>query len=1117
MIVSAPDTAFQLEFPAQLPITEHVDEIVELLGKHRVVVVAGETGSGKTTQLPKICLAAGLGVSGMIGHTQPRRLAARSVASRIAQELNVTLGQEVGFAVRFTDRVSDATRIKLVTDGLLLTEIRHDRMLSRYDVIIVDEAHERSLNVDFLLGYLKRLLAKRADLKLIITSATIDVEAFSRHFDDAPIVEVGGRTYPVTTHYREPENAEDGPLTGLLEALEDIETGPQMAARDVLAFFPGEREILEAARILRREAGERLEILPLYARLSNADQQRVFSPGKQRRIVLATNVAETSLTVPNIGYVIDTGTARISRYSYRSKLQRLPIEAISQASANQRAGRCGRIAPGVCFRLYSEEDFNSRPAFTDPEIKRTNLASVVLQMRAFRLGNPRTFPFLEPPDPKAIRDAERLLDELGATDQHGLTATGRLMARLPVDPRLARMLVAADQHRSLTEMLVIASALTIADPRERPLEKQGSADRAHEQWIDERSDFKALLNIWHWHEGARQDLTSNRLRRELNKRFLSVMRMREWRELHRQLLLAVRDLKLKLNKEPADYASVHRALLSGSLSLIGLHDERGEYLGPRNLKFRIFPGSGLSGKTPKWLVAGEIVETRRVYARSVAAVEPRWIEEAAPHLVKRRYSEPHWSLKRGEAQAYETVTLYGLTLAEKRLISFSRIDRAESRNLFLLDGLVRGAIQDPPEFLQHNLQVMAEIRDMENKGRRRDLLLDDVDIAGLYDQLLPADIVNVRALRRWLRRAQAEQKESLLFSVAALSRQDSHQLTLEDYPSKLPVRGIELDLKYRFAPGEKDDGVSLQVPLGALSAVVAEQLEWSVPGMFPGVCEQWLRSLPKQHRRRLAPIPDAVAAVLPVLTTPAIYRQGRLQVALTKAIAAEFQVNVAADDWHPERVDDHWRMNIQLLDPKGQVIAQSRDLSDLQAKHARNVDSRVSAEGKALESAEITEFPEQLPGTVTLGEGGSAAVVYPTLVDEGDSVALRLLNSPVRQREQNRQGYARLALQMCSQSTRYLKKQAKAQRQLGLLYAPLAGAGKLIDELLLAASWHCFFEGRPLPVDAASFQCCPCQSQSRASRSSADTPESADRDTDRTSAAGRGSGSGQLTSLCVCR
>ena len=837
----------------------------------------------------------------------------------------------------------------------------------------------------------------------------------------------------------------------------------------MLAFFPGEREILEAAQILRREVGERMEILPLYARLSNKDQQRVFHAGKLRRVILATNVAETSLTVPNIGYVIDTGTARISRYSFRSKLQRLPIEAISQASANQRAGRCGRIAPGVCYRLYGEDDFNGRPLYTDPEIKRTNLASVVLQMRAFRLGDPLKFPFLEPPDPKAIRDADRLLEELGAIHDGALTAVGRTMARLPIDPRLARMLVAADAERSLSEVLIIASALAIADPRERPLEKQGSADRAHEQWVDERSDFVALTNLWSWHEQARQDLTKSRLRRELAKRFLSANRMREWRELHRQLLLATRDLKMRVNSAPADYSSVHKALLAGSLSLIGQHDERGEYLGPRNLRFRIFPGSGLASKKPKWLLAGEIVETRRIYARSVAAVEARWIEEAAAHLVRRRHSEPFWSIKRGEAQGYETVTLYGLVLADRRVVSFSRIDPQASRSLFLLDGLARGAVKDPPEFLEHNLLCIAGIREQEDKGRRRDLLKDDLDIAALYDERVPPDISNIRALRRWLKRASAEEAAGLFFTTAQLSRESGSGYGEDDYPSHLALRGVEVELKYRFAPGQPDDGVSVRVPVGALSALVSEQFEWSVPGMFPGVCEQWLRSLPKQHRRRLGPIPDAVRQLLPVLSTQSIYRQGRLSVALTKALSAEFAVTVGADDWHSERVDEQWRVNVQLIDDTGAVIDQGRDVKALQARHASNAAQRVSREGASLEDSQLADFPEQLPRTVTLGEGGATAVVYPTLVDEAGHVALRLLPSPVQQRQLNRHGYARLALEKLGQTVRYLRKQPIRSRELGLLFSPLGGADKLTDELLLAASWQCFFEGRELPDTAAAF------------------------------------------------
>ncbi|MFM8353978.1 MAG: ATP-dependent RNA helicase HrpA, partial [Gammaproteobacteria bacterium] len=622
----------RIRYPDELPVSAHAAEIGRLLAAHSVIVVAGETGSGKTTQLPKICLELGYGRRGMIGHTQPRRLAARSVAARIAFELDVPLGDAVGYAVRFSDQVGPRTLVKLVTDGLLLTEIRRDRWLDQYDVIIVDEAHERSLNIDFLLGYLRQLTRRRRDLKVIITSATIDVAAFSRHFDDAPVVEVGGRGYPVDVRHVPPADTENGEEGALLAALDAIEHEPYRGARDVLVFQTGERDILETARLLRTRLDDRWEVLPLYARLSARDQQRVFEPSARRRVVLATNVAETSITVPNIGFVIDPGFARISRYSFRSKLQRLPVEPISQASANQRAGRCGRVAPGVCFRLYSETDFASRAAYTDPEIRRTNLASVVLQMQAFALGDMQRFPFLDPPDPRAVRDAEKLLEELGALAEGKLTPVGRTMARLPIDPRLARMLIEADRRASLTEMLVIVSGLAIPDPRERPIDRQAAADQAHQAYADERSDFLALLNLWRWYEDTRQQTTRAGLKTTLQKRFLSPTRMAEWRELHRQLALATRELGMRSNEVPADYAAVHRSLLAGSLGLIGLLDEKGLYLGPRNLSFRVFPGSPLARRSARWIMAAEIVETSRVYARSVAAIEAPWIEEAAQGL-----------------------------------------------------------------------------------------------------------------------------------------------------------------------------------------------------------------------------------------------------------------------------------------------------------------------------------------------------------------------------------------------------------------------------------------------------------------------------------------------------
>ncbi len=1061
----------KLTFPPELPISEHAEAIRALLLTNQVVVVAGETGSGKTTQLPKIALAAGLGEKRMIAHTQPRRLAARAVASRIAEELEVPLGEEVGYAVRFTDKVSDNTRVKLLTDGLLLTEIRRDKLLKRYDCVIVDEAHERSLNIDFLLGYLKGVLARRRDLKLIITSATIDVAAFSAHFADAPIVEVGGRTYPVTINYLDDEAAALRFEEQLLAAIEDIETGPQSRARDILAFLPGEREILEAARLLRTALGDRLEIMPLYARLSAADQQRIFRPGKRRRIVLATNVAETSLTVPNIGYVIDPGIARISRYSFRSKLQRLPTEPISQASADQRAGRCGRVAPGVCFRLYTEADFQGRPEYTDPEIKRTNLASVVLSMRAFDLGDPARFPFLEPPDPRMIRDAEKLLDELGALVGNKLTDVGRKMARLPVDPRLARMLVEADRTRALSEVLIITSAMAVSDPRERPVEKQGSADRAHEQWLDERSDFLSYLNLWHWFDGQRDALSRSQLRKALGRNFLSNNRMREWLALHRQLLLAVRDLGFRLNSEPAAYSSVHQALLAGSLSLIGTHDERGDYLGPRNMKFRIFPGSVLAERRPRWVMAGEIVETRRVYARTVAAIEPRWIEAAAGHLLKRRHTEPHWSLNRGEAQAFETVSLYGLVLADKRRVSLRRVDPVEARKLFLLDGLVRGAIKRPPDFLAHNLTLAAEIRDEEEKGRRRDLLAAEVEIAELYEALIPEKVVSARDLERWLKKAAGEETSRLFFSREQLSGPGSARYAEEDFPRQLTMRGTEFPLRYRFAPGDADDGVSMEVPIGLVDAVNPQVLNWSVPGMLPGVCEQWLRSLEKSKRRRLTPIPDAVQAILPILSQPSIFRQGRLEVSLAKAIEHEFGLQIAAEDWHPERIEPQWRVNVKVLGTEGELLAESRDFEALKARFAAEVAARMD-EGLAAQEEErgLIEFPDQAPtGSVVIGKAGAEVVAYPALADEGDSLAVRHLADAAEQARTNRSGYARLALLKLGQTARYLKKQIAADKALGLLYAPLGGADQFRDELLKACAWACFFAGEPLPADPASF------------------------------------------------
>ena len=1062
----------RIAFPAELPITNHVAEIAQLLRDHQVIVVAGETGSGKTTQLPKICLEAGLGRRGMIGHTQPRRLAARSVAARIAFELGTSVGEEVGYAVRFSDQVGPRTLVKLVTDGLLLTEIRRDRWLDNYDVIIVDEAHERSLNIDFLLGYLRQLIRRRKDLKIIITSATIDVVAFSRHFGDAPIVQVGGRGYPVSVRYVDEADADSADEAHLLASLEDIETGPQTAARDVLVFQSGEREILETARLLRAHLGERWEVLPLYARLSQRDQQRVFQPGGRRRVVLATNVAETSITVPNIGYVIDPGFARISRYSYRSKLQRLPVEPVSQASANQRMGRCGRIAPGTCYRLYTRADFEGRAAYTDPEIKRTNLASVVLQMQAFGLGDINRFPFLDPPDPRAIRDAEKLLDELGALQDGALTDVGRVMARLPVDPRLARMLIEANGRRSLAEVLVIVSGLAVADPRDRPLEKQAAADQAHQLFADERSDFLALVNLWDWFEGTRQAATRAGLTAALQKRFLSPARMREWRELHRQLLLAVRDLGMRLNEAPADYEAIHRAMLAGSLSLIGLHEEKGSYLGPRNLKFRIFPGSALSSRTPKWLMAGEVVETSRIYARSVAAVEPRWIEEAATHLLKRSYSEPHWSMRRGEVQAIESVTLYGLRLVENRPVSYGRIDPVLCRLVMIQEGLVPGAVSRPPPFLAHNLALQAELLEREARGRRRDLLVSEDILVALYAERLPESVTSMSELERWWRGAGPVDRQRLFFTEQELTQTSGVRFAEVDYPAELELRGARFALKYRFAPGEIDDGVSIRIPVGLLEAVDAEALEWSVPGFFPLVCEQWLRSLPKSKRRPLAPLPDKVNDIMLRLAAPERYRQGRLTAALGQTIRELYGVVATADEWDRSRIDPHLLVNVQVIDADGALLAQGRDLAQLRQQFTERLQSRMGAGMREQnERTGLLTFPDEIDPTETLliDDGKGPVAAYPALVDAGDHVDLKLFGSAQAQEAANRQGYTRLALLKLGQAGRHLRKQLERERELGLHYASLGTSRDLQDEVLRGVAWYCFFEGRPLPASGADF------------------------------------------------
>ena len=1066
-----------------LPVSEAGERIRELIASHQVVIVAGETGSGKTTQLPKICLQAGMGKSGMIGHTQPRRIAARTVAQRIAQETGAQLGREVGFAVRFSDQTRDDTLVKVMTDGLLLAEIRHDRFLEKYDAIIVDEAHERSLNIDFLLGFLYRLTQKRRDLKVIVTSATIDVARFSAYFGNAPVVEVGGRTFPVDMEYRGQVDEDDNQL---INVLEEIDAKPLSKARDVLAFFSGEREIFDAAKRLRRHFADRFEILPLYARLSAADQRRVFTQSAaRRRIVLATNVAETSLTVPNIGYVIDTGLARVARYSYRSKLQRLPIEPISQASANQRAGRCGRIAPGICYRLFDESDFQSRPEFTDAEIRRVNLASVVLQMQALGLGDIYRFPFIDPPEHKAIKDAVRLLEELQAIASGKLTPLGRKMARMPVDPRLAAMLLASGEQGCLAQMLVIVSALAVQDVRERPIEKAQAADTAHEMFVDEQSDFLTYLNLWRWIEQQRAELTNSRWQTALRKRFINPMRVREWREIYRQLKSVCTELGLKANSNPANFQQIHESILVGSLSQIGRFEERGSYLAARNQRMRIFPGSGLAKRSPKWIVAAEIVETRRVFARCVASIESRWIEGHAQHLVRRRTSDPVWSMKRGEVVAYETVSLYGLILAERRPVAYHTIDPDFCRDLLIREGLVRGGVQDPPAFLRHNLELAAQILDAEAKGRRRDLLISEDHLAAIYDKLMPRHVCRVSDLRHWFKKRAGETKDALFFDEKMLLRRDDVGLQESDFPSALQLSELELPLKYRFAPGQPDDGITVTIPAGVLPSVNAELLEWSVPGMLPAVIEFWLRSLPKNKRKLLAPLPDKLPHLTNRLLQPQCYRQGRLLTALSQLLRDLHRIEVTAEDWDKERLPEHLRMRCAVVDKSAKELASGRELQQIKDKLANKLVPAAS-DFSDYEQADIEAFPEQLPDHIVVQTAAGPTVGFPGLsfcgtkatkgakvskAEKGKrgSVNLAVFVSAAERDIANRHGYAQLALTQLGKPAQFFRRELGKHRQLGLYFASLGNAEVLAEELLLSVAWYCYFDGRTLPSTAQEF------------------------------------------------
>ncbi|MEN4474304.1 ATP-dependent RNA helicase HrpA [Mycolicibacterium cosmeticum] len=1075
----------QISYP-DLPVSAHRDELAKAISEHQVVVVAGATGSGKTTQLPKICLELGRGIRGTIGHTQPRRLAARTVAQRIADELHVPLGGAVGYTVRFTDQADDSTLVKLMTDGILLAEIQRDRRLLRYDTIIIDEAHERSLNIDFLLGYLRELLPRRPDLKVIVTSATIDPGRFAEHFGTAgapaPIVEVSGRTYPVEIRYRPlevPVGKDDSddpddpdheivrtPVAGLrasgssevrdpTEAI--VDAVRELAAEppgDVLVFLSGEREIRDTADALRGVVGPSTEVLPLYARLPTAEQQKVFTPSRTaRRIVLATNVAETSLTVPGIRYVVDPGTARISRYSRRTKVQRLPIEPISQASADQRAGRSGRTAPGVCIRLYSEEDFQARPRYTDPEILRTNLAAVILQMSALGLGEIERFPFLDPPDARSIRDGIGLLQELGAFDGTGaLTDIGRRLARLPLDPRIGRMILAADTEGCVREVLVLAAALSIPDPRERPADREETARGKHARFADEHSDFVSYLNLWNYLREQRKDRSSSAFRRMCRDEFLHYLRIREWQDLAGQLRSIARDIGIHESDQPADPASIHAALAAGLLSHIGLREEtKGrdsrDYQGARNTRFVLAPGSVLTKRPPRWVVVADLVETSRLFGRTAARIDPETLERVGAHLVQRTYSEPHWDAARAAVMAYERVTLYGLPLIPRRRVGYAAVDPVVARELFIRHALVDGDWQTRHHFFRDNAALRAELAEMEERSRRRDLLITDDEIYALYDARIPATAVSGRHFDAWWKNQRHKTPDLLTFTRDELLRVDDSA----DHPDSWRTDDLDLPLSYRFQPGAADDGVTVHVPVQVLARLGGDGFAWQVPALREELVTALIKSLPKDLRRNFVPAPDTARAVLPRLEPGA----GSVLEALQRELRRISGILVPIDAFDLSKVPPHLRVTFAVEDNDGTEVARGKDLGALQETLAAPIQRAVTAAVAGdWERSGLTSWPgdlDELPRTVERITGGHPVRGYPAFVDRGTSVDIRVFASAAEQQAAMGPGIRRLLRLSVPSPTKTIERGLDMRTRLALGANPDGSLAALLDDCTDAA------------------------------------------------------------------
>ncbi|MCT7661413.1 ATP-dependent RNA helicase HrpA [Mycobacterium deserti] len=1043
-----------------LPVSERRDQIAEAINAHQVVIVAGETGSGKTTQLPKICLELGRGIRGTIGHTQPRRLAARTVAQRIADEVGTPLGETIGYTVRFTDQVSDRTLVKLMTDGILLAEIQRDRRLLRYDTLILDEAHERSLNIDFLLGYLRELLPRRPELKVIVTSATIEPERFAAHFGSAPIVEVSGRTYPVEIRYRPLEVAvattdvddPDDPdhdvirtemrdqTEAVVDAVNELAAEPP---GDVLVFLSGEREIRDTAEALRDL--KNTEVLPLYARLPTAEQQRVFAPHTGRRVVLATNVAETSLTVPGVRYVVDPGTARISRYSRRTKVQRLPIEPISQASAAQRAGRSGRVAPGVCIRLYSEEDFSSRPRYTDPEILRTNLAAVILQMAALQLGDIESFPFLDPPDARSIRDGVQLLQELGAFDRDGaITDVGRRLARLPVDPRLGRMILQADVEGCVREVLVLAAALSIPDPRERPTDKEEAARQSHARFADEHSDFMSYLNLWRYLREQRKELSGNAFRRMCRDEFLHYLRIREWQDLVGQLRSIARDIGIKESDEPAEPGSIHSAMLAGLLSHIGLRDrDTREFVGARNTRFVLAPGSVLTRRPPHWVVVAELVETSRLYGRIAARVAPEAVERVAGHLVQRTYSEPHWDAQRGAVMAYERVTLYGLSLVARRRVGYAQVDPVVARELFIRHALVEGDWQTRHHFFRDNARLRRELEELEEKARRRDLLVDDDTVFAFYDARVPAEVVSARHFDAWWKKQRHKTPDLLTLTRDDLLRADDDV----ERPDSWSAGDVSLPLSYRFEPGAEDDGVTVHVPVEVLARLGGDEFAWQVPAMREELITALIRSLPKDLRRNFVPAPDTARAVLAALEPG----EDPLLVALQRELHRLTRILVPLDAFDLDKLPAHLQVTFAVESKDGTVLARGKNLEALQgalaASSRRAVADAVAGE---LERTGLRTWPDdldELPRTVQRGSVRG----FPALVDAGAAVDIRVLPTESEQADAMAIGTRRLLRLSVPSPVKAIERSLDPRTRLRLGTNPDGSLQALLDDCADAA------------------------------------------------------------------